>query len=304
MPLAVVLKVFAVSAAATTGAAGLLWSATASGPSNPAVVWVDNPLQGATVEPGVVTVTAHASAEEAVTGLALLIDGEQVAADTSLDRNGLLSLGSFDWQASPGKHDVVVKAGSTSSDVVTVYVVERAPGAAATNAPTAAPTLTPSPTSTPTATSTATPSETPSPTTAPTPRPTVSAAPVRTTAPPSTPSPTPRPAAPAYVAGSIQFSHSNLYWDTNSGGNPCPQPHTVEATVTVSNATTVSIRVGDHSFTATRSGTSTWRATVDTSQISGPHNTTNLPVTVLSQGRGGSADDGAGTVPVYSCTKD
>lgn len=294
MPLAVVLKVAALGAAATTGAAGLVWSATASEPEGPAVVWVDNPLQGATVEPGVVAVTAHASAKDAVQDLVLLVDGAQAAKDSTLERNGLLSLGSFDWQASPGKHALVVRAGSTSSDVVTVYVAARGNAPVPTKAPVATPSATPS----------LTPSPTASPTASPTPSPTASPRPVTTTAPPTpTKSPTPKPSPPVYASGSIQYSHNNLYWDTNSGGNPCPQPHTVVATVTVTNATSVSIRVGDHAFPASRSGT-TWSATIDTSQISGAHNQTNLPVKVLTQGPGGSASSDAGTVPVYSCTKD
>ena len=124
---------------------------------------------------------------------------------------------------------------------------------------------------------------------------------MRTSAPP-TPSPTPKPSPPAYAAGSIRYDR-NLYWDTNSGGAPCPQGHTATATATVTNATAVSIEVGGTAFTATRSGT-TWSATIDTSRISGAHNTGPLPVRVLSRGAGGSATSNAGTVTVYSCSKD
>ncbi len=301
MPVAVVVKVVALATAAVTGAAGLAWSATASGPENPAAVWVDGPVSGINVLPGLVAVTAHASAAKPVSALELLVDGKKVAEDTSLDRVGLLSLGTFGWEAAEGTHALVVKAGSVQSEVVTLVVSSRG------KAPVVVPKPSASTSASATASATATPSA--SPTSSPSSSPTSSPEPGRTTPPPTvtptrspTPKPTPKPSPPAYAAGSISFANA-IYWKTNSGGSQCPQYQPTPATVTVTNATSVSIEVGGVAFTASRNGT-TWTATIDSGQVSGIHNQTNQPVRVLAQGPGGKVTSSAGTVIFYSCTKD
>jgi hypothetical protein len=298
MPVALGLKVAALGAAAATGAAGLVWSAGASEPQNPAAVWIDGPLTGFSVQPGLVPVTAHASAAQAVGRLLLLVDGQQVAEDTSLERSGLLSLGTFGWQATAGRHTLVVKAGSTSSEVVNLLVA--AHGNAPT--PTAVPTTVPV-----RATPTPTRSVTPSPTSSPTPR--TSPTPARSTAPATTsptPSPSPKPALPVYAAGSISFNPASWYWDTRySSGSPCGSSFTQQSQgdARVTGATSVQIVVGGHAFAATASG-STWTATIRSADIPGRRIDSTLTVQVVAVGPGGTTTRDAGTVLLRSCEKD
>jgi hypothetical protein len=66
MALPVVLKVVALGTAAVTGAGGLVWSATSRPTEGRAAVWVDDPLSGTSVVPGLLPILAHASSQSSL----------------------------------------------------------------------------------------------------------------------------------------------------------------------------------------------------------------------------------------------
>lgn len=298
MPLPLVLKAVALGTAAVTGAGGLVWSATAGPTEGPAAVWVDDPLSGTSLAPGLLPILAHASSKDSLSALELLVDDKKVAEDDSLERNGLLSLGTFAWQASEGTHTLLVRTsgGGATSEPVQVMVTTQSslPVPAPTTKVSALPTATAAPSQLST-----TPSATPRPTRAaptPTSAPYVSPTPLRTSAPPA-----PKPSPPA--SGSVSFNPSFFFWDVSPSGGPCPEPNNTVATVRVDRATSVSIVIGGASYKAIASG-STWTAQIDPSRIPGSRYTRAVPVSVVASGPGGSTSSNAGQVTITSCSKD
>lgn|GEM_PF-6401920 len=122
-------------------------------PPPSAAVWIDAPSRDGLVAAGDVAVVAHASAASRIDALTLVVDGEEIDTDSSLDRRGRLVYGELTWHADgEGEHEIVVRqtggAGVASQPVRLAVVAD---GAGATEEP--------DPTPTPTATD-----ETPTPT--------------------------------------------------------------------------------------------------------------------------------------------
>lgn len=89
----------------------------------PVVVWIDAPLDAATLAPGEVEVVAHASASNAPSELDLLVDGVEVGSDPSLERTDHLVVARITWSADAGSHVLVVRTpDGTESQPRTVIV--------------------------------------------------------------------------------------------------------------------------------------------------------------------------------------
>jgi hypothetical protein len=186
---------FATVGVGAAAAAVVLPGASASTGGSQA--WIDAPLGLTAYAPGTLTVTAHATADEAISGLELVVDGDEVASDTSLVQVEKLVYGTFSWEAEVGEHTLVVKqlggTGAASAPRV-VFVQEGAP-----EAPT--PTI-PGETSTTTTpeTSTTTTTTTPDETTTTVQDATTTTAPVGTTVPPEVPDTVPSTQPPTTAA--------------------------------------------------------------------------------------------------------
>lgn len=201
-------------------AAGGVVAAVAVPESAPAAslqLWVDSPSDGARLQPGLVTVVAHAADGSGLTSMGLEVDGVEVDRQTRLARFDLLAGVELTWEATEGRHFLVVTGGGLRSSRVAVDVATtelgtpgRAPGPAASATPTATPTAS------------ADPSESSSPT--PTPSPTEAATPRTSEASTPSPKPTPQPVDP--VVGKVSVSPSPV------SGNACTGDVVVRAMAT------------------------------------------------------------------------
>lgn len=246
---------------------GLNVSASAGGEAE---VWIDGPLVGSVLEPGEVTVTAHATAEDRIDHLVLLVDGTEVADSDALDRSGKLVHATFTWTATEGEHVLVVEQedGAARSAERVLFVGDDATG-------------TPS---RPSATPTPTPTPTPSPTPTPTPSP--------------TPTPTPTPTEPTEEPPVIS--------EPSTTGGPLRVCTLSNETVTIAalieNATEVDASFDGRTIHLATTGGSSWSATVTSS---GDLNPGVFDVLVEAVGPGGLAALEAGTVTVNpGCPKD
>lgn len=204
-----ILKGSAVVAAAAIGVGLGIWipaPANSSPADGPAQAWIDDPIDGSTVELGPMEVVAHAYDPSGLTGITLTVDGS-VVADNPLDDAGVLAYATWTW--TPGSGGVYVLeaygtgktggAGLVGRAVVTVGNARTAapttptlPGSTTTLAPTT--TITPESTTTipPTTTgptSPTTPPTTAPPTTAPPTTAPTTTTPTTTAPPPCTPPP-------------------------------------------------------------------------------------------------------------------
>jgi hypothetical protein len=160
------------------------------GSEPPSNAWIDTPLGGTIVEPGPVTVLAHATDAGGVTGLRLLVDDEP-SADAN-DLSGTLAQATFTVEiVAEGEHRLVAVGVGESGEVrsAPVVLVVGTP-----TDPTTTSTETTLETTTTTAGSTTVPGSTAA-TTVPRTAPPTVATTVAPTAPP-TPPPTPPPTAP------------------------------------------------------------------------------------------------------------
>lgn len=89
----------------TTIVVGLQSDASGGGPAD---VWIDGPRAEASLVPGDILVSAHATAEARIEDLVLEVDGEQVADAEDVERNGKLVYATFTWAADEGEHVLVV----------------------------------------------------------------------------------------------------------------------------------------------------------------------------------------------------
>jgi hypothetical protein len=274
-------------------------------------VWIDAPTGIVPFGPGEVVVTAHATASDAITGLTLVVDGEEVATDDALERADQLVYAELDWEATVGTHELVVEqVGGTGdrSAVRTVVVTEGAPPAPTptTTEPTdEATTTTEADESTPTApedtTTTTEPDETTTTLAAPegddtTPEP------VPTTRPPATTTTRPtttttRPAAP--IVDAATFSGTPTVY----AGDYCPS-YVVQVQVRARNATSARITVSGTSFSGAmaRSGSS-FSGTIPSGWPASAVG--NRSVAVVVSGPGGSVQATVGTLTIRpGCPKD
>ncbi|WP_372735171.1 Ig-like domain-containing protein [Nocardioides sp.] len=172
-------------------------------------VWIDSPTDGARVEPGAVTVVAHAADGSRLTSMTLEVDGTAVEAVTELTRFDRLVAAEFTWQATTGRHFLVVKGKGLSSAVVAVDVASLELG---TPDPSevALPSATPSPSATESSSPTPSSTPTPSPSSSPSsqvPSPSPSHSPTESVTPSHSPSPPP-PKDP--VIGAVSISPSPI----------------------------------------------------------------------------------------------
>ena len=87
-------------------------------------VWIDGPSGESALPPGKIQVTAHATADDMITGLDLFVDGKKVTNDKTLVRNEKLVYGGFTWDADVGTHKLVVQQlGGTGEKSLTRIVV-------------------------------------------------------------------------------------------------------------------------------------------------------------------------------------
>lgn len=271
-------------------------------------VWIDAPTGIVPFGPGEVVVTAHATASEAIAGLTLYVDGEEVTTDESLERDDRLVYAELSWDATVGTHVLEVEqvgGGADRSAARTVVVAQGAPPAPSpepvpdesTTTTTAQPgeetTTTVEVTTTATASTTTTTEEVAEGADT-VPRP------VPTTSPPTTTRPTPTSSpAPAPIVDSAAFVGTPRVW----AGTSCPS-YVVQVQVRARNAEGARIRVSGTPFDGamTRSG-STFTGTIPsgwpTSAV-GDH-----AVTVSVTGPGGTTQAPVGTLSILpSCPKD
>ncbi|MEZ5182760.1 MAG: hypothetical protein R2702_12945 [Acidimicrobiales bacterium] len=268
--------------------------------------WIDGPTGDVAVAPGVVTVTAHATAEVALDSLELYVDGDRAATDGDLGRSDRLVLARFRWEAQPGRHLLVVRSPTTSavrSDERVVEVVEGAPAVVATTTTTIAgvgdgssttTSADPSPNSSTTTAPVTTTSAAPT-TTAPGPAATVVPQPTTTTtAPPRTTTTTAPSRPPVIDAASMSGTivHEAGY---------CPDSVTVTARARDATSGEIAI-AGVGRVPMARSGTS-FTGTIRSGFPSGAVG--DHQVTVIVTGSGGSASRVVGTLTIASgCPKD
>jgi hypothetical protein len=288
------------------GAAALVSAEDARPPAR-SQVWIDAPMGIVPFAPGEVVVTAHATASDAITGLTLLVDGEEVATDVTLERADRLVYAELDWEATVGSHELVVEqVGGTGdrSAARSVVVVE---GAAPAPTPTTTTTTPPDETTTTTVpdeattTSTTAPDETTT-TLAPPEGEGTIPPPVPTTRPPATTTTQPtttttRPAAPI-VDGAALAGMPTVY-----AGDSCPS-YTVQVQVRARNANGARLVVAGTSFSAAmaRSGSS-FTGTIPSGWP--PAAVGNRSVSVTVSGPGGSVQAAVGTLSIRpGCPKD
>jgi hypothetical protein len=311
MKLAIPLAMATVGVGAGTIA---LVSADDASPAAASQVWIDAPTGIVPFAPGEVVVTAHATASDAITGLTLLVDGEEVATDDTLERADRLVYAELAWEAPVGTHELVVEQVGGTGDRSAVRTVVVTDGAAP--APTPDPTEptdedepTTTTTTEPAATTTTAPGETT--TTGPEETTTTLAPPegegtipptVPTTRPPTTTTTRPtttttRPAAP--VVDSAAFVGTPTVY----AGDYCPS-YTVGVQVRARNATGARITVSGTSFSAAMSrSSSTFSGTIPSGWPAGAVGTRTVSVVVT--GPGGSATAAVGTLTIRpGCPKD
>lgn len=80
------------------------------------VAWIDHPLDGTEMMPAVVQVTGHGTDPSGVASLALMVDGATV--QTVETFGSAIETGHFNWQATPGQHQLVVRLMSVSGNEV------------------------------------------------------------------------------------------------------------------------------------------------------------------------------------------
>lgn len=88
-------------------------------------VWIDAPADGLVIEPRIQRVQAHATSDTRLDSLELLVDGESVASDTDLERDGSFVYAEFDWDATSGTHDLTVRGASGISSTTHTITVSR-----------------------------------------------------------------------------------------------------------------------------------------------------------------------------------
>ena len=90
----------------------------------PSQVWIDGPGPDATVAPGTVQVSAHATASSDISAMELYVDDQKVATDRELDTQDSLSFAAFSWpDAREGEHRLVVRqVGGTGAQSATRFV--------------------------------------------------------------------------------------------------------------------------------------------------------------------------------------
>lgn len=200
--------------------------------SSAATMWIDSPLDSAVLDPGPVTVVAHAADGLAVDEMHLEVDGTEVASQTNLDEYDRLAGVTFEWEATEGFHVLVVSGDGESSAPVTVSVGENfGPDATTTTTvPTDASTTTAETTTTITdeSTTSSTTETTLAPTTAP-----LATNPPPTTAPPTTAPGTTAPVGP--MAGPLTIDPAPVQ------GADCA--NTVRVTSMVRNVTRATLRI-------------------------------------------------------------
>lgn len=146
--------------------------------------WIDGPLGDRTYAPGTIEVVAHATADEPIPALELVVDGEVAATDDDLEETDKLVRATFAWEATEGSHALQVRAtgGSRAASAVrTIQVGGATAPSTTTSAGPATTTTAPATTTTSAATSTTTIVEE---------GPTTTAPPAGATTIPATPTPT------------------------------------------------------------------------------------------------------------------
>ena len=189
-------------ALAVTVAAAVAASALVVLAANKPVVWIDQPLPGASLPLSPTPVTIHATSPAGIASVTFFV-GDDPAAELAAPTGELVTV---DWTWLPpaaGPWVLTVVAHDTAgvaSDPVAVGITVVGPGGPSrsaaptpTSGPTPTATVAPTPTATSRSTATPRPTATPKPTPKPTPRPTPKPTPRPTATPKPTPKPTPRP---------------------------------------------------------------------------------------------------------------
>ena len=272
-----------------------------------AEVWIDAPETDVRVAPGPVHVDAHATADATISRLELLVDGKQVAADDSLERNDKLVRAEFTWTAPKGVHELVVRRADDAaqrSASVTVVVDE---GGATPTVPST--TTTPGTTTTATSTTTTTAPDDTTTTTLVLQDPTLTTIPTITlappegddtvpdTVPPTTPTTRPPPAEARIDSAALLGTNRTVY-----GGN-CA--YSVQVQARVRNADSVTMILEDTGFERpmTRSS-STYTATIP-SGLWGTGDVGTHRVIVEATGGGSGDRKVAGSIQIrFTCPKD
>lgn len=273
-------------------AVGLNLSAAAGEPD----VWIDGPLAEARLEPGPITVSAHATADDEIEALVLSVDGKDVATATDLKRTGKLVYATFEWDAAAGQHVLVVTqegGAATRSAQRLVYVgtpVDPGP-VEPTPTPSEKPSEKPSPSETPSETpsATVTPSEsaTPKPEPRPEPKPTRS----------SEPTPTPDPP----VIDATGISYDNPYGSALVYRCTVPS-YTATITARVRGATKVEAVIDGFGVRAMSNSSSSWSVTIPSSPTLP---SSSAAVQIRATGPGGQVSRSAGTLSIVpNCPKD
>jgi len=277
-----------------------------------AVVWIDNPAAGSTFSPGAVGVDAHSVADSKISALVLYVDDKKVAEDDQLTVVQDLVYATFDWEATAGRHSIVVAqvgGQEARSEPRTVDIVDGAPDApepVVTTTIAASLTTVPGETTTVAeSTTTAAPTDQTTtlpnavPTTRPPSRPPTTRPP--TTRPPTTIPPTTIPQSPPdIVSADVAFGYGGAVLYVLDCG------YSAEVTAVVHGAKSVSVSVAGTNVNApmTKSG-NTYRYTLQSGSFSQASIGNNRQVIIAASNSADSVTMVAGRVDIErGCPKD
>lgn len=274
-------------------------------PADAAQVWIDGPVGEAAYAPGTIAVSAHGTAPSTISALELLVDGDVVDTDRTLERTELLVFATFEWKATDeGEHELVVRqvggAGSRS-DARFLTIAEGGAPAPKPEATTTTSTTVPGETTTSSTSSTTTSTTQPGETTTTAP----SGGTVVPTAPPpapTTPTPTtPLPSPVAIDAATLSSSYPENRLYTQRCG------YVVQVNARIRNAEYADAVVQGTGVVVAMSstGSSSWTATLSSGPPLDASDVGTRTIVVVA-GRGDDVTDRqAGTVDIRpGCPKD
>lgn len=265
--------------------------------------WIDGPLGGRTYEPGTIAVVAHATADEHIEALELVVDGEVADTDEDLEQTDKLYRATFEWSAEAGRHELQVRPSDGTGVPSEVRVIQvgpaGAPAASTTTEPTTSTTTSPATTSSTTSSTTTTAVE-PSATTTTSPGGQVTIPPGATTTTQPRPTTTTTPPSPARIESATTRSP---YGDGRVYVPSCGYTMEVSAVVRDADQVRVSVEGTSVGGAMARSG-STYSFTIRSGTFA-PGEVGVHRVIVTASGGGASPTAVAGQVDVRgTCPKD
>lgn len=301
------------------GFGGLAW---ASGPTEAAAgeaqSWIDSPMPGATLDVSILKVSAHATADTAVTSFELEVDGKVESSAEPIASSNKLAYATLSWNSKPGSHSLRVRGKSSDgwgpfSDSRTIVIGPALQPEATSTVPIETTTTIAVPEATVAVVETTTTLESTTTTTigtagtvapkpsTPAPTPVPKPNPVPTQPPPTAP-PAPAPTAPPTTAAPPIIDSAVL------SGNPILYRPTcfysAQVTARIRNASSARVTIDDIGFDAAMAKNGDdFTITIPSGFAS--TSTGVKAVRVIATGPGGTVQASAGTIEIrFNCPKD